>query len=161
MKRVVSFIMIAMLLMSIVGCGSKEEKVSINVFNWGDYIDESVIAEFEEETGILVNYETFDTNEAMYTKVKQGGTNYDVCFSIRLYDRKMISEDMLYEIDQSNLSNFGHVMDEFKDLAFDPSSTYSVPYLWGTVGILYNTKVVEEPVDSWNVFGMRNIKATC
>lgn len=152
MKKIILWMLMAVLAISFAGCGQKEDEVVLNVFNWGDYIDETVISEFEEETGIAVNYETYDTNEAMYTKVKQGGTNYDVCFPSDYMIEKMISEDMLYEIDLNNLSQFDQVMDRFKNLAFDPQNKYSVPYLWGTVGVLYNTKVVEEPVDSWDVF---------
>lgn len=152
MKKIVTLVLLTVLVLSIAGCGKKEDKVVLNVFNWGDYIEEEVLAEFEEETGIQINYETFDTNEAMYTKVKQGGTNYDVCFPSDYMIEKMISEDMLYEIDLKNISNFDQVIDRFKNLEFDPENKYSIPYLWGTVGIIYNKTVVDEPVDSWGIF---------
>lgn len=132
------------------GCSS-DDRVVLNVYNWGDYIDESVIEEFEKEFNIKVNYEDFATNEEMYVKIKSGGTNYDVVFPSDYMIEKMIREDLLLKLDMNNIPNFENIDDRFKDLDFDPNNEYSVPYMWGTVGILYNSKMVDEPVDSWDI----------
>lgn len=132
------------------GC-SKEDQVVLNVYNWGDYIDESVIKEFEKEYNIKVNYEDYATNEEMYVKIKSGGTNYDVVFPSDYMIEKMIKEDLLLKLDMNNIPNFANIDDRFKNLDFDPNNEYSVPYMWGTLGIIYNTKMVQEPVDSWDI----------
>ncbi|MCY6354630.1 ABC transporter substrate-binding protein [Clostridium sp. ZS2-4] len=151
-KKVVSLIMIASVLTIFgAGCGKKEEAKVLNVYNWGDYIDESVLKDFEKESGIKVNYETYDTNENMYTKLKTGGANYDICIPSDYMITKMINEDMLEKIDFKNVPNYKYIDDKFKNLAFDPKNEYSVPYMWGTFGIIYNSKMVKEPVDSWNI----------
>jgi len=142
------FVMIMTLL---AGCAGGEEKLVLNVYNWGDYIDESILDDFETETGIRVNYEMFATNEDMYVKLKQGGTKYDVAFPSDYMIEKMMKEDMLQEIDMSKVPNYSLIMDEFKGLDFDPDEKYSVPYMWGTVGIIYNKSMVTEPVDSWDI----------
>lgn len=153
MKKSVKIIfMISILALALVTSGcSNEGKPVLNVYNWGDYIDESVIEEFEKEYNIIVNYEDYATNEEMYVKIKSGGTNYDVVFPSDYMIEKMIKEDMLLKLDMNNIPNFKYIADEFKNLDFDPNNEYSVPYMWGTVGILYNQKYVDEPVDSWNI----------
>ena len=123
---------------------------TLNVYNWGDYIDEDVLGTFEEETGIKVTYEYFDSNEAMYTKLKNSGSSYDVVFPSDYFISKMIREDMLHPLNYDNIPNFKHISDRFKDLEFDPDNKYSIPYMWGTLGILYNTTMVDEPIESWN-----------
>lgn len=133
------------------GCSSPSTIETINVYNWGDYIDPSVIERFTQETGIKVNYETFDTNEAMYTKLKSGAVDYDVVFPSDYMIEKLISEDMLLPLNKANIPNFKYIESQFQDLAFDPKCNYSVPYMWGTVGILYNTTMVDEPVESWDI----------
>jgi spermidine/putrescine transport system substrate-binding protein len=154
MKKITTLILTFMLLLamitSLTGCGG-EEKAVLNVYNWGDYIDKSVLEDFEKEYGIKVNYEEFATNEDMYWKLKKGGTNYDVAIPSDYMITKMINEDMLEKIDFNNIPNYKFIDDKFKNLAFDPNNEYSVPYMWGTVGIVYNTKVVKEEVDSWNI----------
>lgn len=130
------------------GCGS--DKKTLNVYNWGDYIDESTIEEFEEEYGINVNYETFATNEDMYVKIKTGGTNYDVAIPSDYMITKMINEGLLEKINMNNITNYKYIDDRFKNLDFDPNNEYSVPYMWGTLGIIYNTKYIKENIDSWN-----------
>ncbi|MDR2899698.1 MAG: extracellular solute-binding protein, partial [Clostridiales bacterium] len=127
----------------------KFEGTTLNVYNWGDYMDETVLDTFHEETGISVNYEYFDSNEAMYTKIKNSGSAYDVIFPSDYMISKMIAEDMLAPLNYDNIPNYEHIADRFKDLEFDPGNKYSVPYMWGTLGILYNTTLVEEPIDSW------------
>lgn len=133
------------------GCSKKEEKVVLNVYNWGDYIDKSILDDFEKEYGIKVNYETYDTNENMYTKLKSGGSNYDICIPSDYMIQKMIKENMLQKIDYNNIKNYKYIDEKFKNLSFDPKSEYSVPYMWGTFGIIYNSKKVKENVDSWDI----------
>jgi spermidine/putrescine transport system substrate-binding protein len=130
---------------------AQEDKVVLNVYNWGDYIDEDIFELFEEETGIKINYETYATNEEMYTKIKKGGTKYDLAIPSEYMIEKMIREEMLEKIDLSKIPNFVNIDEDFKNLSFDPENAYSVPYFWGTVGIIYNTELIDEPIESWNV----------
>ncbi|WP_249168740.1 ABC transporter substrate-binding protein [Alkaliphilus sp. B6464] len=134
----------------VVGCSSSS-KETLTVYNWGDYIDESVLKEFEKEFGVRVIYDTFSTNEDMYVKLKAGGTSYDVAIPSDYMIERMIKEDMLEKIDMTKIDNYKYIDDKFKNLDFDPSNEYSVPYMWGTVGILYNKEVVKEDVDSWDI----------
>jgi len=139
----------AVVLVSCTGAGSGNERVY--VYNWGDYIDPDLIPVFEKETGIKVVYETYDSNEAMYTKLKPGNTVYDLIFPSDYMTERMIKEDMLEQIDINNIPNIKHIDGRFIGLEFDPTGLYSVPYMWGTVGILYNTEMVDDVVDSWNI----------
>ena len=123
----------------------------INVYNWGEYIDESVLDDFEKETGIHVNYFTFESNEQMYSVLKQGGSSYDVVIPSDYMVSRLIQEGMLEPLDYSNIPNAAGLSTAYKGLQYDPDDTYSVPYMWGTVGIIYNTKIVEEEVDSWGI----------
>lgn len=116
---------------------------TLTVYNWGDYIDPAVIEEFEKETGITVVYETFDSNEAMMTKIQQGGTSYDVAVPSEYTIEKMKEEDLLLPLDHSKIPNLKNIDSRFMDLPFDPGNEYSVPYFWGTVGIVYNTKKID------------------
>jgi spermidine/putrescine transport system substrate-binding protein len=142
--------LIGALLMSLLaGCGGS--RATLNVFNWGDYIDPQVLRDFEAEYDIQVVYEEFDTNEDMYVKIDSGASKYDVAIPSDYMIRKMINEDLLYPVDLSKITNYGEVEDRYKGLAFDPANQYSVPYMWGTVGILYNKTMVEDPVDSWDI----------
>jgi len=149
MKKISLLLVVFLILVVTVGCGAKGKE--LNVYNWGDYIDDSVIADFEAEYGIKVNYETFATNEDMYTKIKNGGTHYDVAFPSDYMIEKMVNEGMLETLDTTKLANYSHVGSSFKGLSFDPENQYAVPYMWGTVGILYNKQMVDEPVDSWGI----------
>ncbi|GLO67851.1 ABC transporter substrate-binding protein [Oceanobacillus kimchii] len=117
---------------------------TLTVYNWGDYIDEELISQFEEETGITIVYETFDSNEAMMTKIQQGGTTYDVAVPSEYMVQKMVEEDLLIELDHSKLSNLSNLDERFMNLPFDPNNQYSVPYFWGTVGIVFNTTLLPE-----------------
>ncbi len=149
MKKIWLVGLIVVLVLTMTGCGGSSKV--LNVYNWGDYIDDSVIAEFESEYKIKVNYETFATNEDMYTKIKNGGTHYDVAIPSDYMIEKMANEGMLETIDMSKLTNYKSIGDSFKNLSFDPDNRYAVPYMWGTVGILYNKKLVTEPVESWKI----------
>ncbi len=137
----------------LVGCGqSKKSSEVLNIYNVGDYIDEELVTKFEEETGITVVYETYDTNESMYQKLKSGSTKYDLIFPSDYMVEKLINEDMLAPINYDNIPNYKYIMDDFKDPTYDPGNKYSVPYMWGTFGILYNTTMVdEEDVKTWDV----------
>ncbi|SDZ06638.1 spermidine/putrescine transport system substrate-binding protein [Proteiniborus ethanoligenes] len=154
MKKTLRLVLLSIVILTMVlvssGC-SKEDKIVLNVYNWGDYIDETVIEDFEKEFNIKVNYEDFATNEEMYVKIKSGGTDYDVVFPSDYMIEKMIKEDLLLKLDMANIPNYENIDDRFKNLDFDPNNEYSVPYMWGTVGILYNQKIVQEPVDSWDI----------
>ena len=154
MKKYVKALMILTFIfvlgLGITGC-TNQNQVTLKVYNWGDYIDESVIEDFEKEYGIKVIYDTFATNEDMYVKLKSGGDSYDVAFPSDYMIQRMINEDLLHEIDLNNIPNFKYIDDRFKNLAYDPENKYSVPYMWGTVGILYNKTMVDEPVDSWKI----------
>lgn len=145
-------------IISLVFTGCKENRTVLNIYNWGDYIDPTVIEDFENEYGIKVNYSTFATNEDMYVKLKSGAGNYDIAFPSDYMIERMINEDMLYELDKNNIPNFRNIDERFTDLSFDPGNKYSVPYLWGTVGILYNKNVVKEKVNSWNILWDKKYK---
>ena len=128
--------------------GSASDKLVI--YNWGDYIDPDLLTKFTKETGIKVQYETFDSNEAMYTKIKQGGTTYDIAVPSDYTIDKMVKEDLLVKLDKSKIHGFDQIGSSFKGLSFDPNNDYSIPYFWGTVGIVYNTKLVKKAPQHWN-----------
>ena len=111
---------------------------TITVYNWGEYIDPDLLKQFEEETGYQVIYETFDSNEAMMTKIEQGGTSYDIAVPSEYAIETMKEKDLLLPIDHSKIPNLKNIDPYFLDLPFDPKNKYSIPYFWGTVGIVYN-----------------------
>ncbi len=123
----------------------------VNVCSWGEYIDESLITKFEEETGIKVNYNTAPSNEELYSLLQQGGVNYDVIVPSDYMIARLISEDMLQPLDYSKIPNYEKIDPQYKGLSFDPNNEYTVPYTWGTLGIIYNTTMVDGPIDSWEV----------
>lgn len=128
-----------------------DEKVI--VYNWGEYIDPEVLTIFEEETGIDVIYEEFETNEIMYPKVSSGAIAYDLVCPSDYMIQRMIENDLLAEIDFDNVPNAKYIGEGYMEQSrqFDPENKYSIPYCWGTVGILYNKTMVDEPVDSWSI----------
>ena len=138
---------------------ARQETVTLNVYNWGQYIadgsDDSleVIKAFEERyPHIKVNYTTYDSNEMMYSKLSNGGITVDVIIPSDYMIARLIEEDMLLELDFDNIPNYQYIDDTFKNTAYDPEDKYSVPYTWGTVGILYNTKYVDEAdVTGWEL----------
>ena len=144
-----SLILAAVMLFSVVACSLPDDKV-VRVYNWGDYIDPTVCDKFEEETGYKVIYDMFDTNEDMYTKLVNSKTKYDVLFPSDYMTERMIDEDMLAEINFANVPNYANVDSTYKDLSYDPDNKYSIPYMWGTLGILYNKTMVSEKPTSWN-----------
>ncbi|MGL5087767.1 MAG: ABC transporter substrate-binding protein [Clostridium sp.] len=124
---------------------------TINVFNVGDYINPDLIKKFETETKIKVIYDTYDTNETMYQKLITSSGQYDLAVPSDYMIEKMITNNMLEEIDYSNIPNIKHIDPKFTSLSYDVENKYTVPYMWGTVGIIYDADVVTEPVNSWNV----------
>lgn len=126
---------------------------TLNVYNWGEYIDPEVITMFEKETGIQVNYDEFEMNEEMYPKIETGAIKYDVVCPSDYMVQRMIEADLLAEINFDNVPNIKNIGKDYLESSrqFDPENKYSVPYCWGTVGILYNKKMVDEPIDSWSV----------
>ena len=135
------------------GCGNSNvgENGTINFFNVGDYIDEALIRKFEKETGIKVNYSTYDTNEIMYQKVKTNPGTYDLVVPSDYMIEKMIQEDLLETIDYNNIPNYQYIGENYKNLSYDPTNEYSVPYMWGTIGIIYDSSRITEPVTSWDI----------
>ena len=161
-RRIVACVLAAALL---VGCGfwfingRKSEQVTINVYNWGQYISDGsddtldVIAAFEEAyPNIKVNYSTYDSNEIMYAKLANGGITVDVIIPSDYMIGRLIHEDMLLELDFDNIPNYQYIDENFKNTSYDPQNKYSVPYTWGTVGLLYNTKYVDQAdVTGWEL----------
>ncbi len=133
--------------------GQKRSKQKVIVYNWGEYLDPEVITMFEEETGIDVIYEEFETNEIMYPKVQSGAIAYDVVCPSDYMIQKMLDNGLLAEINFYNVPNLKNIGQRYMDKSreFDPENKYSVPYCWGTVGILYNKTMVDEPIDSWSI----------
>lgn len=123
---------------------------TLTIYNWGDYIEPSLIDKFEEETGYKISYETFDSNEAMYTKINQGGTSYDIAVPSEYMISRMIDEEMIMKLDHSKIEGLEHINPRFLDLSFDEGNSYSIPYFWGTLGIIYNDKFVDDVPTSWN-----------
>ncbi|HFU4116587.1 TPA: ABC transporter substrate-binding protein [Streptococcus suis] len=119
------------------------------IYNWGDYIDPELLKEFTVETGIQVDYQTFDSNESMYTKIKQGGTTYDLTIPSEYMISKMTEENMLIKLDKSKIEGLENIDPQFMGLSFDKNNDYSIPYFWGTLGIVYNETIVENPPQEW------------
>ncbi len=157
--RVITAVSLAALLASAaIGCGKQSAKAGaageVYVYNWGEYIDESVIEEFEKETGIKVVYDMFETNEEMYPVIQAGGVKYDAVCPSDYMIQKMIENNLLAEINFDNVPNLKEIDPQYMEMAksIDPENKYSVPYSWGTVGILYNTSMVapEDVPDKWS-----------
>ena len=132
------------------GC-SKNYSEEINFFNYGENIDEETIKEFEKKYGIKVNIETFDDMEAMYQKVSSGGVKYDVVLVSDALMPRMIKNNLVQELNKDNIPNISQMDEEYLNLEIDPGNKYSVPYMFGTVGLIYNKDVVKEEVDSWDI----------
>ena len=152
MKKTLALALAMMMVaaMTLTGCGSSEEERVVNVCSWGEYIDENLIYQFEEETGIKVNYQTAESNEALYSLLKTGAGDYDVIVPSDYMIARLIAEDMLAELNYDNIPNYEKIDDRYKGLSFDPENKYTVPYTWGTLGIIYNTTMVDEPITSWD-----------
>lgn len=158
MKQLMNFTLLVLLaILILVGAnqvllssGQIQDRGVVNFYNWGDYIDPDLLAAFEEETGYTVIYETFDSNEAMLTKVQQGGTNYDILGPSEYMVEVMADQGLLQPLDHSLLPNLSTLNPRFLDLSFDRGNQYSVPYFWGTLGIVYNHEVLGEgAIQEW------------
>ncbi len=141
-----------------VDTGAADETVTINVYNWGQYISDGtdgyidINKAFTEATGIEVNYMTYDTNESLYTKLKTGGSTYDIIIPSDYMAGRLIDEGLVQKIDFNNIPNYSYIDEAYKNTAYDPTNEYSVPYTWGTVGVIYNTKYVDEAdIGSWDL----------
>ena len=143
MKKILTFIL-ALSLVLLIAAGLAE---TLNVFNWGDYIDTDTLRQFEEETGIDVVYQLYETNEDMYAKMKS--SSFDVIFPSDYMVERLIREKRVQEINWDNIPNIKNIDPRFLDRSYDPGSKYSVPYTWGTMGILFNTSMVDEEPTSW------------
>ncbi|MCI6568049.1 MAG: spermidine/putrescine ABC transporter substrate-binding protein [Dysosmobacter sp.] len=161
MKKVLSALLAVLMTVPLLAaCGesssSKYPNGEINVLNWGEYIadgtdgTEDILTQFEEEFGIKINYKVCPDNETLYTYLKQGDS-YDVIIPSDYMLSRLIEEDMLEKLNFDNIPNFSDVSDTFVDPPYDPTNEYSVPYMWGTVGIIYNTTMVQEDVTSWSI----------
>lgn len=162
MKKVICVVLSVLLAVSCLaglsGCGSSK-KTTLCVYNWGQYISEGddgsldVIAAFEKAyPNIRVQYSTYDSNEIMYSKLANGGITVDVIIPSDYMIGRMVQEGMLEELNFDNIPNYQYIDDAFKNTSYDPENKYSVPYTWGTVGIIYNTKYVDEAdVTGWEL----------
>jgi len=151
-KSKLVLMLLSLVIVSFVLSGCNKDKQMLYVYNWGDYVDESILEDFEKETGIKLVYDTFATNEDMYVKIKSGGSSYDVIFPSDYMLTRMREEGMLEKIDLSQIPNVKHIDERLMSADYDPNNEYSLPYMWGTLGILYNTTMVdEEEVQSWDI----------
>lgn len=171
MRRILTILLNLILIISLLsGCGYeyKELKLkaeyskalagtTLTVYNWGEYISDGaddtidVNREFEKLTGIKVNYLTFESNETMYSQVKNGGVNYDIVIPSDYMIQRMMNEDMLAEIDLNKITNYDLISDNYKNIYYDPENKYSIPYNVGMVGVIYNSSHIKEIEPSWNV----------
>ncbi len=151
----------SLLTLALTGCagtGGDATKGVVNVYNWGEYIDMSVLSDFTAQTGIKVNYQNYDSNEAMYGKLAGGGSGYDVIIPSDYMIGQLIEEDMLEPINFDNIPNFADVDPALKNPEYDPENLYSVPYMFGILGIIYNTTMVApgEDMETWDVLWNEN-----
>ncbi|MBQ6006295.1 MAG: ABC transporter substrate-binding protein [Selenomonadaceae bacterium] len=153
--KILALILVSCLTFSIAGCGGGDKKEEVvYVYSWGDYLNPATLKLFEEETGIHVILDEFDTNESMYPRVAEGAVHYDVLCPSDYMIQKLISNDLIQPLDFTKLPDAKKYIGEefFKQAeSFDPGNKYSVPYCWGTVGIIYDKTKVTDPVDSWNI----------
>ena len=147
MKKLLLMALVFALLLPV--CASADEVV--NVFNWEDYIDESVLEMFEEETGIHVNYMNFTTNEDMIVQIEANPGAFDLCFPSDYIIERMINKGLAAEINFDNIPNMNQILPHLLNPDYDPTNQYSVPYMWGTVGILYNKTMIADPEQSWHI----------
>ena len=155
---VLSVVMVMSLTAGLTGCGSSaESKGEVNVYNWGEYIDETLLDEFTQQTGIKVNYTTYSDNESLYSMLSSGTVDYDVIIPSDYMISRLISEGMLEKLDFDNIPNYSYIDDAYKGLEYDPDNEYSVAYTWGTVGIIYNTTMLDYVPDSWSVLWDENL----
>ena len=154
MKKFVLMLLGITFAITLTACGSSSSKDKLTVLNYGKYIDSDVLDTFEKETGIKVEYEEYENPEEMYTKYKAGSIDYDLICTSDYMVQKLIGENEVQKIDFSKIPNYKNIDSTYLDFskAFDPENKYTIPYFFGTVGILYNSKMVDaSEVTSWNV----------
>ena len=154
-KTVAAVIVVSLILCTMLsGCGTDapKENAELTVFNYSEYLDPEMISKFTKETGIKINYEEATTPEEMYTKFSSGAIGYDLLCTSDYMIKRLIDEGHAQQIDKSAMENYSNIDPKFNDLSksFDPDGKYTVPYFWGTVGILYNTKETDGDIDSWD-----------
>ena len=151
MKKLLLLLLVGILSVSVVSC-KKKPKNEVYVFNWTEYIPDDVIKQFETETGIKVKYTTYDSNEAMYAKIKlTGGADYDLAIPSTYYVQKMAKEGLIQQVDLSKLKNFSGLDSKFVDQVFDRGNKYSIPFMWGSTAIGVNAKYIDPAtITSWN-----------
>lgn len=153
MKKKINLVLLLVFLVAVsllTSCGDKKEELSI--YNWGDYIDPAIIKQFEEEFDVKIIYKTFSSNEDMYIAIKKGSNIYDLVFPSDYMVERMISEELLEKIDKDIIINMDFIDDQLLDQSFDPDNQYSLPYLWGTLGIVYNKNYVDKAeLESWDI----------
>lgn len=157
MKKIISVMLCAVLAAACAGCGGGKEKQSLKVYNAGEYIETSLLGKFEKENNCKIVYETFDSNESMYTKIRSG-EKYDVIIPSDYMIERLIKEDYLQKIDRSKIPNSSGIIPSLLGRPFDENNEYTIPYFWGTVGILYDKTAVDEKdlEQGWEI--MRNTK---
>jgi spermidine/putrescine-binding protein len=170
MKKLAFFLAMVMTLFALSACGGGQapaepaapartiegvnrdyEGTTLNVLNWGEYIDEVIFQEFQQLTGITIKYTTTASNEEMLVKVNSPDNIIDVCFPSDFTTERMMQLGLLAELDHNNIPNLQYIDERYLSLSFDDGNRYSVPYMWGTVGIMYNTTKVSDPVTSWDI----------
>jgi spermidine/putrescine-binding protein len=141
----------------IAGAALAAEEKKLNLYIWSDYLSEDVIKAFGKQTGIKVTYDTYDSNEALETKLQSGVADYDVVIPSDYMIKKLAEQGLLRKLDRDQIPNWSHQDPRFLGKSFDPSNQYSTPYFWGTTGLGYNKKSLAGPVDSWAaVFDPKN-----
>ncbi len=163
MKRTIVLLFSLLLVLPLfTSCGEKEETVTLNVYNWGEYISDGSEDSFDVNAGfeeyykktfgvdVEVNYTTYSDNESMYNKLKSGAAEYDIVIPSEYMIERMISEDMLLKLNFDNIPNYKYIDENYKNLPYDPNNEYSVPYTYGMVGLIYNSARVKDDVDSWS-----------
>jgi len=165
LKKHISLILAGAVALTVTACGTEgtpstsdnganvQSGGEVNVYNWGEYIDESIFDDFTAQTGIQVNYQTYDANESLYSKLAAGSAGYDVIIPSDYMIGQMIEEEMLEPLNFDNIPNFSDIDPALKNPAYDPENRYSVPYMTGTLGIIYNTTLVDanEDMETWDV----------
>ena len=150
MKRIVLVaVLLCLLSMAAVSGCSRAPNGEVYVYNWGEYIDESIFKDFQKQTGIKVRYTEFQSNEEMYSTLKLGTVSYDVIIPSDYMVSRLINEDMLEELDFSNIPNYSLIDGIYKKLEYDPDGRYSVAYMAGTVGLIYNSSKITDEITSW------------
>lgn len=157
MKNIFKIFGLTLFIMLITGCSKTSSDITLNVYNWGEYISDGsdgtldVNAEFTKKTGIKVNYTTFQDNESLFAKLASGSSDYDVIIPSDYMVGKLIKKGMLRKLDFGNIPNHTNIKPEFLNLSYDPTNEYSVPYTWGLVGLFYNKKYVHEDDITWDL----------